>query len=163
MTEDHLYFALGAGIFLYGVFCFCRILWARRRCKRRVNALVCDVYEGGWGDKWTWYEEYSPIYQYSVGGQEYRVVSRDKCRKKEDISVGTYTALFVNEEKPERFHCPAEEENHALVAFLWMAIGAALGLVPPLGWLGAVVAGVALFALACWRYYAWVKRRLERV
>lgn len=163
MTEATLHYALGAGVFLYGILSFCRILWARRRCKRRVNARICDVYEGGWGDKWTWYEEYSPVYCYHVGGQEYRLVSRDTHRKKEDIPVGSYTALFVDEEKPERFHCPAEEENHALRAFFWMAVGTALALVPFLGWLWAVAAGAVLFALVCWRYFAWVKRRLERL
>ena len=41
---DILFFALGVCLFLFGIIlAFCRTVRSKRRCRRRVNAVICDV------------------------------------------------------------------------------------------------------------------------
>ena len=55
--------------------------------------------------------KYHPVYQYTLDGQEYRVVSRVEYSKKDEIKVGSYEVLFVDEKNPRYFSCPLRIGN----------------------------------------------------
>ena len=71
----------GVCLFLFGIIlAFCRTVRSKRRCRRRVNAVICDVDVSWTDDDFTDFfiinYKYHPVYQYTLDGQEYRVVSR---------------------------------------------------------------------------------------
>ena len=164
MENILFFFGLGPGFFLYGIFVFCRTAWSRRRCRRRVNAVISDV-----DVTWIMVEDskvfknyyYHPVYRYTVDGQEYRVVSRVEYSRKDAVKVGSDAVLFVDAENPRRFYCPAEKGDNVLNASFWSAMGIAWVLVPFLGWIGAILIGLALLALSCLCYRIWLRKRQE--
>ena len=46
-----------------------------------------------------------------LDGQEYRVVSRVEYSKKDEIKVGSYEVLFVDEKNPRYFSRPSENRG----------------------------------------------------
>ena len=73
---DILFFALGVCLFLFGIIlAFCRTVRSKRRCRRRVNAVICDVDVSWTDDDFTDFSiinyKYHPVYQYTLDGQEY--------------------------------------------------------------------------------------------
>ena len=152
---DILFFALGVCLFLFGIIlAFCRTVRSKRRCRRRVNAVICDV-DVSWTD--------DDFYQYTLDGQEYRVVSRVEYSKKDEIKVGSYEVLFVDEKNPRYFSCPSENRERVISALIWSVLGVAFALFPLVGWggwIGFLVAlGLLLLGDLC--YDAWSKNRKE--
>src|SRR5699024_4573618 len=84
---DIMFFAFGVCLFLFGIIlAFCRTVRSKRRCRRRVNAVICDVAVSWTDDDFTDFfiinYKYHPVYQYTLDGQEYRVVSRVEYSKR---------------------------------------------------------------------------------
>ena len=104
-----------------------------------------------------------PVYQYTLDGQEYRVVSRVEYSKKDEIKVGSYEVLFVDEKNPRYFSCPSENRERVISALIWSVLGVAFALFPLVGWggwIGFLVAlGLLLLGDLC--YDAWSKNRKE--
>lgn len=163
---DILFFALGVCLFLFGIIlAFCRTVRSKRRCRRRVNAVICDVDVSWTDDDFTDFfiinYKYHPVYQYTLDGQEYRVVSRVEYSKKDEIKVGSYEVLFVDEKNPRHFSCPSENRERVINALILSAFGIAFALFPLVGWggwIGFLVAlGLLLLGDLC--YDAWSKNR----
>ena len=154
-------------MFLFGIIlAFCRDCTVKRRCRRRVNAVICDV-----DVSWT-VTTISPISSLStintirstitpLDGQEYRVVSRVEYSKKDEIKVGSYEVLFVDERIPGTFPAPLRIGNgnqrpylvcagSCLCTFSFSGLGR--------GGIGFLVAlGLLLLGDLC--YDAWSKNR----
>ena len=98
-----------------------------------------------------------------MDGQEYRVVSRVEYSKKDEIKVGSYEVLFVDEKNPRYFSCPSENRERVIGALIWSVLGVAFALFPLVGWggwIGFLVAlGLLLLGDLC--YDAWSKNRKE--
>ena len=166
--DDILFFALGVCLLLVGIIlAFCRTVRSKRRCRRRVNAVICDVDVSWTDDDFTDFfiinYKYHPVYQYTLDGQEYRVVSRVEYSKKDEIKVGSYEVLFVDEKNPRYFSCPSENRERVISALIWSVLGVAFALFPLVGWggwIGFLVAlGLLLLGDLC--YDAWSKNRKE--
>ena len=150
------------------ILAFCRTVRSKRRCRRRVNAVICDVdvsrrTDDDFTDFFITNYKYHPVYQYTLDGQEYRVVSRVEYSKKDEIKVGSYEVLFVDEKNPRYFSCPSENRERVISALIWSVWGVAFALFPLVGWggwIGLLVAlGLLLLGDLC--YDVWSKNRKE--
>ena len=140
-TRWGIFCSLGVCLFLFGIIlAFCRTVRSKRRCRRRVNAVICDVDVSWTDDDFTDFfitnYKYHPVYQYTLDGQEYRVVSRVEYSKKDEIKVGSYEVLFVDEKNPRYFSCPSENRERVISALIWSVLGVAFALFPLVGWAG---------------------------
>ena len=165
---DILFFALGVCLFLFGIIlAFCRTVRSKRRCRRRVNAVICDVDVSWTDDDFTDFfiinYKYHPVYQYTLDGQEYRVVSRVEYSKKDEIKVGSYEVLFVDEKNPRHFSCTSENRERVINALIWSVLGVAFALFPLVGWGGWIgfLMALGLLLLGDLCYDAWSKNRKE--
>ena len=90
------------------------------------------------------------------------LVSRVKYSKKDEIKVGSYEVLFVDEKNPRHFSCPSENRERVINALIWSVLEllctfsfSGLGRV-----IGVLVAlGLLLLGDLC--YDAWSKNRKE--
>ena len=110
---DILFFALGVCLFLFGIIlAFCRTVRSKRRCRRRVNAVICDVDVSWTDDDFTDFfiinYKYHPVYQYTLDGQEYRVVipGRRIPKRTKSKSVVMRCSLWMKRIPGYRFPVP---------------------------------------------------------
>ena len=107
----------------FGILSDCTV---KASLRRRVNAVICDVDVSWTDDDFTDFfiinYKYHPVYQYTLDGQEYRVVSRVEYSKKDEIKVGSYEVLFVDEKNPRYFSCPSENRERVISALIWSVL-----------------------------------------
>ena len=105
----------------------------RLRCRTRVEARICEFVpvtrKQGKGYT-TWY---SPVYQYTVNMQEYRIKSVAELKAEKLPELGIHAVIYVDGENPEQFIGREEDGEYSGNASSSAAIGISFFLLPYLG------------------------------